>query len=866
MTPIGSEMQHCSTVPRVLRRDYRSPACAVREVALRMELDTPVTRVSSRICFERRTRRDEPLILDGEGLRLRELKLDGEPLPADAVHRGERVLTLRGLPASGTLEIVTELQPGHAGDAGLLHMEGAFITHCEPEGFRRITYFPDRPDVLASYRVTLIADRERYPVLLSNGNKVESVTLADGRHAASWEDPHPKSSYSFAVVAGRLSNIARQFVTRSGRPVRVCVYAQPDVLPFCSEGLDTIIRAMNWDEQAYDREYDLDVFNVAVLRNYPGGGMENKGLNLFATEYFVAARDISTDEELQRVRAVVAHEFLHNWTGNRVGIQSWFELGLKEGFTTFRQQQFLASTCDADAARIDDIIRLRDLQYPEDDGPMCHPVRPHSYALPANVFTKTVYEKGAEVIRALQNVVGAPTFSRGVQEFFREQDGRAAGWEDLVRAVERVSDRDLAQFRAWYESAGPTTLTVTREFDASQRRYILRFAQTGADGPAELHIPIRARLLGGQGQSISTGLGEETDDRLLELRAETAEFAFEGVREPPIPSLLRGLSAPVRLTADFSDEELGILACRDTDAYVRWDAMQQLVGRAMGSDASRTAWLRAFGEILGDGTLPLAMKGRMLRLPTEQQLGYGRRTLDIDRLHAQRNACAAEVCRRYGDALRATYGLLARDAEILSNDGARLLRNICLGYLMRAPAEEDLEACRHQAAAVSVFENVWAASRLLIDQGGEDRRRTLAGTHENWRSTPLLLDHWFALQAASESDDCAGLVARLCAHEEFSLDDAARVKALLDTFTANQHAFHDRSGRGYQCVADVIAALNGRNTRLAARFLGKFAVLRQVDPWRRALLTDSLLRLRGIPALAPMLQELIEKCLAPVAA
>lgn len=865
MIPICSEGQRCATVPRVLRRDYRSPACAVREVALRMELDTPVTRVSSRICFERRTA-DEPLILNGEDLQLEELKLDGQPLPADAVHRGEGVLTLRGLPASGTLEIVTELQPGHAGGAGLLHMEGTFITHCEPEGFRRITYFPDRPDVLASYRVTLIADRDRYPVLLSNGNKMESMTLADGRHAVSWQDPHPKSSYSFAVVAGRLGSIAKQFVTRSGRSVGVCVYAPPDVLPFCSEGLDTIIRAMNWDEQAYDREYDLDVFNVAVLRNYPGGGMENKGLNLFATEYFAAAREISTDEELQRVRAVVAHEFLHNWTGNRVGIQSWFELGLKEGFTTFRQQQFLASTYDADAARIDDIIRLRDLQYPEDDGPMCHPVRPRSYALPANLFTKTVYEKGAEVIRALQNVVGARNFARGVREFFREQDGKAAGWEDLVRAVERVSDRDLAQFCAWYEEAGATTLTVTREFEAKRRRYILRFKQTGADGPTELHIPVRARLLDGQGQVISLGPGEEGDDRLLELRAEMAEFEFEGVTEPPIPSLLRGLSAPVRLATDLSDEELGILACRDTDAYVRWDAIQQLVGRAMSSDASRAVWLKAFGEILSDGRLALRMRGRMLRLPTEQQLGYGRRIIDVDRLHTQRNACAAEVCRKHGGALRATHRFLARDAEIPSDDGARLLRNICLGYLMRAPAEEDLEACRRQAASGSVFENVWAASRLLIDRGGEDRRRTLAATHENWRSTPLLLDHWFVLQAASESDDCADLVARLCAHEEFSLDDAARVKALLDTFTANQHAFHDRTGRGYECVADVVGRLSRRNARLAARFLGKFGALQQVDPRRRALLTEALLRLRGIPALAPMLQEIIEKCLEPAAA
>lgn len=866
---------------RTRRSDYRPPAFLVDQVDLHFELDMPTTRVTSRLRFRRATAdMKAPLVLDGERIRLVGLRLDGQPVASDRYELNEHSLVLPDPPAQGELVVVTDVTPADTGMEGLVYLDGVFVTHCEPAGFRRITYFPDRPDVLARFRCTLVADAKQYPTLLSNGDRREAGVLPDGRHFAVWDDPYPKASYLFALVAGRFAQLTHHFVTRSGRNVELTVHAAAEDLPLCRHGMESLKRAMRWDEDAYGLEYDLAVLNIAVMRGYPGGAMENKGLNLYSTESFLGSAETSTDDALAWTEQVVAHEYLHNWSGNRVGCRDWFELSLKEGFTIFRQQQYFAARVGPGVSRIDTAMRIRELQFHEDAGGMAHAVRPSSYQSVNNLYTATVYEKGAEVIRMMQTLVGEQAFNAAAREFFRRCDGTAATIDALIDTVEQVAAVDLSQFRKWYDAVGTLHLRAEATYDAGQRRYVLTLVQTS---PAletallPLHVPMRVALFdcSGEAQRLHVrGQADAAQEVVLHLRTKSESFVFDDVTTAPIPSLLRGFSAPARLESDLPTSSLLSLARHDTDLVNRWDAAQRLATRALLDRAdddgaaldAQAAWFEVCAEALQQRDLDPAIASRMLQLPSERQLGATQTIVDVDGVHRARLALAAATTRRLHDLLLAKYRELTVPAAQDDAYGARRLRNLALWYLLQAPDEEILALCSAQLDAGRRMEDTVAALRVLVDRGGVDRDRALAVTWTRWRHLPSQADQWFATQAASQAPDCVQRVRDLLGHSAFSIDNATRVKALFDTFVQNQAAFHDRSGAGYEMIVDLTQRLSRSNPRLAARFLRSLDGAYRFDDYRRGLICEALQRVLAQPDIAPNLHEIASRSLQSGAA
>lgn len=850
---------------RVRRSDYRPPDFELDQVELRFDLALPVTRVTANFLFARCGVARNPLVLDGERLSLVELRLDGRPLPAARYTITDHDLTVHDPPDRGELTIITEITPGDTGMEGLIHLGGRFVTHCEPGGFRRITYFPVRPDVLARYRCTLVADPELYPTLLSNGDLIESGPLSDGRHFATWQDPFPKASYLFALVAGRFGRMADRFVTRSGRVVELAVYADTADLPFCEHGLAALKRAMRWDEEAYGLEYDLDVLNLAVMRSYPGGAMENKGLNLYTAEVFLASPEVARDQALRRIEATVGHEYFHNWSGNRVGCRDWFQLSLKEGFTIFRQQQFMASIEGEGISRIEDVSELREGQFPEDEGGLAHAVRPDSYLVMNNLYTGTIYGKGAEVIRMMQSIVGDRPFNTAARAFFRAFDGKATTIDALVDTVEKETRTDLSQFRRWYAAIGAVRVRAEGTFEPATHRYVLSLEQCAgnpAGVPEPLCVPVRLRLLDPCGQPLPLRLAGEpkTDsiERVLLLRSWRAQFVFEDVMVSPVPSLFRGFSAPVRLDVVLADEALALLASHDTDPFNRWEAAQRLASRAV-LDGLPGPWYHVFAEILARVAIDPAIAGRMLQLPSERLLGQHQSEVDVDGLHLARLGLAVDTARRFRERLRDRWNRLRAGEDTV---GARRLRNLCLWYLMQDPEDDDLARCWSQFRETRSMEDAVVALRLLIDRGGPDRVRALAEAYYRWREVPALLDQWFVAQAASDARDCADRVEALTHHPDYGLDNATRLKGMFDVFTANQSAFHERSGTGYRIVGELVLSLNGSNPRLAARFLKRFDGWRRFDEVRRHQITTILRRVADSTGLAPDLHEVVTLTLA----
>jgi aminopeptidase N len=853
------------------RSDYRPPSFLVDEVELRFDLDLPTTRVTSKLRFRRVTDDEQaPLILDGERIRLVGLQLDGASVATDRYRLSEQSLLLIDPPEQGELTVVTDVTPAETGMEGLVHLDGVFVTHCEPAGFRRITYFPDRPDVLARFRCTVVADGKKYPTLLSNGDRREAGTLADGRHFVTWDDPYPKASYLFALVAGRFAQLSEHFVTRSGRNVQLVVHASEEDLPLCRHGMETLVRVMRWDEEAYGLEYDLGVFNIAVMRGYPGGAMENKGLNLYSAESFLGSARTSTDETLAWTEQVIAHEYIHNWSGNRVGCRDWFELSLKEGFTIFRQQQYFATRVGWAVSRIDTTVRIRELQFHEDAGGMAHAARPASYQSVNNLYTSTVYEKGAEIIRMLQTLAGEQAFNAAAREFFRRYDGSAATIDSLIETVEDVASLELSQFRKWYDAIGTLLVRAGANYDAGRRCYELTLQQaseTPDTALLPLHVPVRVALFDEAGRALPLrgGNGDAAGaEVVLQLREQNESFVFDDVASAPIPSLLRGFSAPARLECDLSTSALLSLASFDTDLVNRWDAAQRLATRALlgnATDESRLAWFEVCAAALHQRDLDPAVASRMLQLPSERQLGAAQPIVDVDGLHRARLALAAETARRLRPALLEKYRELTDAASKDDAYGARRLRNLALWYLMQDADETALALCRAQVEKAERMEDTVAALRPLLDRGGADRDRALAVTWASWRNSPSQVDQWFAIQAASDAPDCVQRVRDLMSHPALSIDNATRLKALFDTFMRNQFAFHHRSGAGYRMIADLTQRLASSNPRLAARFLRSLDGAHRFDEQRRELIRQTLQQVLARPDIAPNLQEIASRSL-----
>ncbi len=838
-----------ATPPRIHRlEDYRPPAFRTTEVRLDFALDPGETHVTARSRLERTG--EGPLVLYGRDLETRFFAIDGRVLDVDALPVEGEELRLDDVPDHFLLEVRTRLRPrANSTLMGLYETSGLLVTQCEAEGFRRITWFQDRPDVLARYRVRLEADRAAYPVLLSNGNPVERGTLPNGRHFAIWEDPHPKPSYLFALVAGRLAHLESRYRTASGREVTLRVHADPLAVERCRHALHALELAMRWDEAVYGLECDLDLFQIVAVEDFNFGAMENKGLNIFNASALLADPEIATDEDYLRILRIVAHEYFHNWTGNRVTLRDWFQLTLKEGLTVFRDQQFMEDVHSAGVSRIGEVARLRQLQWPEDTGPLAHPVRPRSYMEINNFYTATVYDKGAEVVRMLATLLGRERFIEGVRTYLRRMDGRAATVEDFLAAMAEVSKRDLSAFARWYDQAGLPVVRASADWDAATGRFVLELSQERPDGGEPLVIPVRTALLTETGSHLPLRLEGENrpapEERVLEFDQGTRRFLFEGVDRPAWPSLLRGQSAPLRLESPLLPSDLAFLMARDDDPVSRWDAGQTLALLAMeeseeagagsrgeAEKALRSAWKRLLEDLPEDR----ALAARLLSLPDPVQYLERRAPADVDAALAAwtavRNRLAAEflpLWRMLYDGFAPQRGY-RMDAESI---GRRSLRNTVLDWLAAADAGEASKRVVRQYEEADNLTDRVGALRVACRQDLEPVGSLLERFHGSYRHEVLLLDRWFALQAIRQDEDACNRLRGLLRHPDFSWHHPNRVRALFGTFAgANPKVFHRRDGAGYALLAEAVLAADPVNPQIAARLARPLTRLRRFrEPW-----------------------------------
>ncbi|GHC84346.1 aminopeptidase N [Novosphingobium pokkalii] len=862
-----------SQPPVVIQRaDYRPPAWLVPDIALDFLLDLSATQVTATLDVERNPAGDGgPLRLNGDGLVAQSVAVDGEPHSAWRMEGDDLVVDLPGEAHQVTIE--TTIDPtANTQLSGLYASGGLLCTQCEAEGFRRITFFPDRPDVLSRYTVTLTADKAAFPVLLSNGNPMDSGEEEDGTHWAIWHDPWPKPSYLFALVAGDLVATRGTFTTMSGREVELAIWVRAGDETRTGHAMRALIASMAWDEKVYGREYDLDLFNIVAVSDFNAGAMENKGLNIFNTRYILADPETATDGDYDGVEGVVAHEYFHNWSGNRVTCRDWFQLSLKEGFTVLRDQQFSADMGSAPVKRIEDVRVLRSAQFPEDSGPLAHPIRPNSYQEISNFYTATVYNKGAEVIRMMTVLAGSERFRAGTDLYFERHDGEAATCEDFVKAIEDGAGLDLAQFRRWYEQAGTPQVDVAMTHDAASGSVTLAFKQTVPPTPGQpvkqpMVIPLRTAL-------FDRASGAHGGEHLIVLNEAAQTFTFDGFAQAPVLSLNRGFSAPVAINAPQSVDDLVFLAAHDDDAFARYEAMQQLVVQHLvaavedrlddaARAAGRAAIAGALGAILADPALDDLMRGELVMLPGEAYLAEQLNPVDPARVHAEREALKAWLGTELGDAWRALhdrcsavpYGLDA------AARGARKLKTQALVYLAAAdPAQTALRAKAQYDAADNMTDRQ-GALMVLCGLDGPQREAALADFHARFADNRLVIDKWFSLQAGSLHPKALDHVRALAQHPDFTLTNPNRVRALYMAFAANPQAFHAADGAGYALIADLILALDPINGNVAARFVAPLGRWRRIEPQRAALMRAALERIAAAPRLSRDVREQVSKSL-----
>jgi aminopeptidase N len=874
-----------NTPPAVHLRDYRPPEFLIDQVDLRFELDQDLTTVDAALELRRNpaaVRGDGDLRLDGELMELERAAMDGHELaPAD--YRVEAdALVLHRVPDRFRLETRVRLHPSLNTALEGLYSSGAMLcTQCEAEGFRRITYFLDRPDVMSPFATTLVADKTRFPVLLSNGNPARQQDLPGGRHEARWEDPFPKPSYLFALVAGDLRAVEDRFVTASGRPVDLRIYVEPENLDKCGHAMRSLKQAMRWDEIHYGREYDLDVYMIVAVSHFNMGAMENKGLNIFNSRYVLARPDTATDQDYQGIEGVIAHEYFHNWTGNRITCRDWFQLSLKEGLTVFRDQEFSSDMGSRAVKRITDVRSLRSRQFAEDSGPLAHPVRPDSYIEINNFYTATVYDKGAELVRMQANLLGPDLFRKATDLYFARYDGCAVTTNDFVGCMEEASGRDLGQFRRWYEQAGTPELSITGWYDPADRVFTLQVRQDTPPTPGQvrkepLHIPLAVGLLDSRGRDLPLRLEGEpgvagAGTRVLELRANEERFRFVDIPARPVPSLLRGLSAPVKVRYGYKDEELMFLMAHDSDGFNRWDAAQTLAQRILMALVSKPeadvpeGFLTAFRRALLDRKADKSLLAEVLNLPTESYLGDQMETVEVDGIHRARETLGEYLGRRLRDELAAVFQE-NRETEPYDLEpasvGRRALKNLCLGYLMQAGDADALRWCRDQLAGNRNMTDVVAALRLLVDEGGAAAEAATRDFYTRWAGDHLVLDKWFAVQATSKRADTLAKVTGLMQHPAFSITNPNRVRSLVGAFAAgNQVRFHAADGAGYRFLTDRVLELDPINPQIASRLLQSLTRWRRFDTQRRTLMRAELERVLDVEALSKDVYEVASKSL-----
>ena len=867
------------TPPQILLADYRPSDYLIDRVALDVRLHPTKTRVSADLALRPNPEgaADAPLRLDGDDLALVALALDGAPLPEDAYSVGPSGLVLAEAPQRPfVLSIVTEIDPtANTKLMGLYRSGGVYCTQCEADGFRRITYFLDRPDVLSVYTTRIEAERDEAPVLLGNGNPVEAGEVTGevaggGRHYAVWHDPHPKPAYLFALVGGRLDNVAARFTTMEGREVAVAVHVEPGKAPRAAYALDAVIRSMRWDEEAFGRAYDLDVFNVVAVSDFNMGAMENKGLNVFNDKYVLASPETATDADYAAIEAIIAHEYFHNWSGNRVTCRDWFQLCLKEGLTVFRDQEFSSDMRSRAVHRIGEVRQLRARQFPEDAGPLRHPVRPAAYAEINNFYTATVYEKGAEIVRMLRTLLGPDLFRAGMDRYFAQNDGRAATVEDFLAAFAAESGRDLAAFAQWYARPGTPRLAFEADYEAETGTCTLRLAQSLDDGPP-LVVPVALGLVGPAGP-LARASAPEVRDGIYVLDTARAAIRFTGVEAPPVPSLLRGFSAPVRLDGPLSEADRLVLIAHDTDPFNRWEAGQSIALDLIRGGGSARAYAEALGLFLdAEAGRDPAFAALMLSLPGENEVANTlAEEVDPDAIHAGRDALRAALGRALEARLAALASALAEaPGTPYSPDaaaaGRRALRNAALDLIAAGDPETGAALATAQFETATNMTDRLAALGTLARIPGPAREAAFDAFGARYADEPLVLDKWFALQATIPEAGTLARVERLRAHPAFALTNPNRVRALIGSFAfGNPTQFARADGAGFALVADTVAALDPANPQAAARLLTAFGSWRKLKNPRAARAAEMLNRIKAIPGLSRDVADIVTRTLKPV--
>lgn len=866
--------------------EYQVPAFLVDHVDLRFELFEDGARVHSTLSVRRNPdarATSEALELNGDSLTLESVHLDGRRLQAGEFDDRGELLVVPSVPDAFELTVVTWIEPqNNTRLEGLYKSSGMFCTQCEAEGFRCITYFPDRPDVMSRYRTRIEADKSAYPILLSNGNDVERGDLDGGRHFVTWEDPFPKPCYLFALVAGDLVEKKDRFTTMSGRDIDLRIYVEPRNAEKTAHAMDSLKRAMRWDEEVYGREYDLDIFMIVAVDDFNMGAMENKGLNIFNSSCVLASPTSETDAAFERIEAIVAHEYFHNWSGNRVTCRDWFQLSLKEGFTVFRDSMFSADMGSPTVKRIEDATLLRTAQFAEDAGPMAHPVRPASYMEISNFYTLTIYEKGAEVVRMIHTLLGPELFRKGSDLYFERHDGQAVTTDDFVRAMEDASGRDLGQFRLWYEQAGTPILTVEDDYDEAGQTYRLTIRQSIPDTPGQTgkkpqHIPFALGLLDTQGQDLpltltgESGQGETT--RVLELTGEEHVFEFTGIASRPVPSLLRNFSAPVRVNYDWSRDQLMFLMSHDSDGFNRWDAGQRLavdVIRELAGHAEAEVddrLIEASRTLLNDREADQALVAKMLQLPSEAYLIELSDGADVQIIHHARKRVLNVLANALRDDLMACYQRQqpADHYQVTPQDVAsRSLRNMALAWLLHIGDEQARDLALEQFRTATNMTDQSGALRALVNSPFEqERNQALEDFYQQWHADPQVVEQWFSIQAGSPVAGDLAAVRRLLEHEAFDWKNPNKIRCVVGAFAGQNLAhFHEQDGSGYQFLADTIRRLDNSNPQIAARLCAPLTRWRKFAHVYSEGMRKALESVRDKDGLSRDVYEIVHKSLA----
>jgi aminopeptidase N len=869
----------------IYRKNYEAYPWVIRQLDLHFDIGIETTMVRAEMEFDLRDQSasSHSIVLNGSDLQLMSMTLNDRVLTADDYTVEGETLTIPDAPRYSVLKTEVRIHPSQNSALEGLYLSGQFLlTQCEAQGFRKITWFPDRPDVMTTYSVTLEAEKSGFPVLLSNGNEADSGELPGGRHWVRWQDPFPKPSYLFALVAGDLSLVEDRFTTRSGREVSLRIYVEEENLDRCEHAMESLINAMRWDEERFDLEYDLEIYHIVATNDFNMGAMENKSLNIFNSKYVLARPDTATDADYQGIEGVIGHEYFHNWTGNRVTCQDWFQLTLKEGLTVFRDEEFSADMQSRAVKRIRDIRNLRSRQFPEDDGPMSHPIRPDKYVEINNFYTATVYQKGATIIRMYHTLLGEDGFQKGMKLYFERHDGEAVTCDDFLAAMADANGVDLDIFGRWYSQSGTPHVHVSDHYETDTQKYTLILRQhTPATHDQQdkqaLVIPFALGLLTAEGEELPLQFEAETETptgtRLLVLEEAQQEFTFINIPEKPVPSLFRDYSAPVKIFFEYSPQQLATLIAYDKDAFVRWDAAQRMAenaileqchNRAAGREMSLdTSLLRAFEGILSDGHADPALLAEAMMLPDEDYLSDQMKIVDVDGIHAARKFIKKGLA-------RALEGHFSRRYADLNDSGAyqkssaamarRSLKNICLSYLLETETGEAL--AKAQLVSSDNMTDTLAAMRGLVFVDSSLAETALAEFETKWMDDALVMDKWFIMQAIKPGRETVNTVRKLMGHPAFSIQNPNKVRSLVGVFSMlNPTGFHAADGSGYVFHADRVIELDGLNPQIAAKMASAFNRWKRYDEGRKALMKTELQRIAAVEKLSSDVSEIVNSAL-----